>query len=150
MKELRGSAGATVAASVHDCRALLLDIEGYPRWYPDVVRRVSIVRPAADGAPVLARTTVHLGVGPIRRDFDLMMAITSESLNVVRLSRAAHDADDPEELSVTWRIREAPPSETELAVEVRARLEVSRFLPLQGIGDLVAQGFASAARRALG
>lgn len=149
MKELRGSASATVAASVQDCLALLLDIEAYPQWYPDVVRRVEIARPATDEEPVLARTTVHLGVGPIRRDFNLVMEVSSGTPDLVRLTRAAHDASDPEELSLTWHVIGKGLRETELAVEVRARLELPRLLPLQGIGDLVAQGFVSAARQAV-
>jgi Polyketide cyclase / dehydrase and lipid transport len=150
MKELRGSATAEVSASPDECVALLEDIEGYPSWYPDVVRRAEIVRPSGDGGPTQARTRVHLGVGPIQRDFDLLMEVTSETGGVIRLARIGHDDADSEELSATWRIGAGSPGgRTRIAVDVTARLEVPRLLPLGGIGDAVARDFVSAAAREL-
>lgn len=150
MKEFRGEAGTGVDASAGQCLTLLLDIEGYPSWYPEVIRRAEVVRPASDDAPPLAQTTVHLGVGPVRRDFELLLALTSEDGPLVRLTRVGHHAADPEELSLTWRIEDhLPPSGTRLTVAVSARLEVPRLLPLQGLGDVVAKGFVSAAAQAL-
>ena len=150
MKELRGIASARVAASADECLALLLDIERYPDWYPEVIRQVEIVSAATHEAPAVAQTTVHLGVGPVRRDFRLLMEISSEAGQIVRLTRARRQADDPEELSVTWRIEGGSrPGETDLAVELSARLDAPRLLPLTGLGDVVAHGFVSAAAGAL-
>lgn len=150
MKKLRGSASAAVPASADECLALLLDIELYPSWYPEVIRRTEIVGPASRQAPVVARATVHLGVGPVRRDFALVLELRSEARNVVRLTRVRDDARDPEELSLTWRIADPPAGPpTGLAVELSAHLDVPRLLPVQGLGDVVAQGFVSAAARAL-
>jgi hypothetical protein len=150
MKELRGSASAGVATSADHCLAFLQDIEGYPRWYPEVVRRAEIARPSVRDRPVRARTTVRLTLGPVRRDFDLLIEMSPRAERVVRLTRVGHDADDPEELSVTWRIDDGPsPGTIRLTVEVSARLEVPRLLPTQGVGDAVARGFVSAAARAL-
>lgn len=149
MKELQGSASASVVASRADCLALLQDIESYSSWYPEVVRQATIVRPA-DGGRIVARAIVHLGVGPVSRDFDLLVEMTSDGRRVVALTRVRHDAADTEELSVRWRIDDgASADRTQLAVEVRARLEVPRLLPLQGVGDAAARGLASAAARAL-
>lgn len=150
MKELQGSATAEVSASPEACLALLQEIERYPNWYPDVVRRVEIVRPAEAGAPIRARTTVHLGIGPIKRDFNLLMEVSSEAGRIVRLARVKDETSDAEELSATWRIDDGPPgSRTRLTVEVSARLEVPRLLPLHGLGDAVAGDFVAAAARAL-
>lgn len=149
MKELRGNASDEVAASPGDCLALLHDIERYPSWYPDVVRQVTIVRPAGDAAPIAARTTVHLGIGPIQRDFNLLMEVSSEAGRIIRLARVKDGSSDAEELSATWRIDDGTPGRTRLAIEVSARLEVPRLLPLHGLGDAVARDFVSAAARAL-
>jgi ribosome-associated toxin RatA of RatAB toxin-antitoxin module len=149
MKELRGNATSEVAASPEECLALLQDIERYPSWYPDVVRRVTVVRPAGVGAPVAARTTVHLGIGPIRRDFNLLMEVSSEAGRIIRLARVKDGTSDAEELSATWRIDDGSRGRTRLTVEVSARLEGPRLLPLHGLGDAVARDFVSAAARAL-
>src|SRR5581483_7918013 len=119
MKELQGEASAEVAASAQECLALLEDLERYPSWYPEVVRRVQIVSPEADRAPVQARTTVHLGIGPIQRDFNLLMQLSSEAGRVIRLARVKDEASDAEELSATWRIEDRSPGDrTRLTVEV--------------------------------
>lgn len=151
MKELRGNATAEVDGSPEECLALLGDLARYPNWYPEVVRRVQIISSDQDGAPVRARTTVHLGIGPIQRDFNLLMEISSEAGRIIRLARVKDGASDAEELSATWRIDDrSPGGRTPLTVEVSARLEVPRLLPLRGVGDAVARDFVSAAARALG
>ena len=151
MKELGGTASAEVSASPEECVALLKDLERYPSWYPEVVRRVEVVRPAEGERSAQARTTLHLGIGPVRRDFNLLMEVNNVGGRVVRLSRVGHGSGDSEELSATWRIAEGPPGgATRITVEVLARLDVPRLLPLSGIGDAVARDFVSAAARALG
>ncbi len=150
MKELQGNASAEVAASPEECLALLGDLERYPSWYPEVVRRVQLLSPEGDRAPVRARTTLHLGIGPIQRDFNLLMELSSEAGRMIRLARVKDEAADAEELSASWRIEErSPAGRTRLSVEVRARLEVPRLLPLRGVGDAVARDFVAAAARAL-
>jgi hypothetical protein len=147
MKELHGRASATVPAPAADCFVLLLDVESYPSWYAEVVRSVRTMERDAGGAPTLAATTVHFGLGPLARDFDLVMTITSEQDRSVRLTRVRHDSADPEELSLHWQIDPGQP--TELALELVARLDVPRLVPLTGLGDAVAQGFVEAAQRQL-
>jgi hypothetical protein len=136
-----------VTATPGDCFALLLDVEGYPAWHPEVVLSARTLERQAGGAPALAATTVHLGLGPLARDFDLLMKITSEPERSVRLARVRHDSSDPEELSLHWQIDPSRP--TGLALELSARLDVPRLVPLAGLGDAVAQGFLEAAQREL-
>jgi hypothetical protein len=150
MRELRGSASAVVTASPEECQVLLLDIERYPEWYPEAIRRADVVREADATTPARARTTVHLGVGPVQRDFDLLMEVTSEPGPVVRLVRVGQHGADPEGFSVVWRIDQgSPPGATRLSVDLSAHLDVPRLLPTHGVGDAVARGFVSAAARAL-
>lgn len=144
MKDLRGQAAGTVAASGPECFALLLAIERYPAWYPEVIRGAEVTQRGADGRPSAATATVHLGMGPLRRDFELTMEVTTIPDRLVRLSRVVHDPSDPEQFIVAWRIE--PPR---LTVELRAILDVPRLLPTQGVGDSVAQGFLAAARSEL-
>ncbi len=147
MKDLRGDAAAPVRASASECFALLAAIEAYPTWHPDVVRRAEVTGRDANGHPSLARATVHLGIGPVHRDFELNLEVSALPDKLVRLSRVARGASDPELFVLTWQIGRDP--DRRLAVELRARLEVPRLLPLQGIGDAVAQGFLAAAQAEL-
>ncbi|HZU60923.1 MAG TPA: SRPBCC family protein [Solirubrobacteraceae bacterium] len=147
MKELRGQAAGPVSASGSECFALLLAIERYPAWYPDVVRRAEVTQRDSEGQPSQARATVHLGIGPVRRDFELNLQVTTVPERLVRLSRVPHAPSDPEQFVVAWQIDSGP--STRLAVELRASLEVPRLLPLQGIGESVAQGFLAAAQAEL-
>ncbi len=147
MRELRGSAAAPVSASDSGCFALLVDIERYPEWHPDVVRRATVTRRDADGRPARASTTVHLGIGPLRQDFSLDIEVATIPNRQVRLSRVPHDSRDPEQLMLAWQIEPGPT--TRLAIELRATLDMPGFLPVRGIGDSVAQGFVAAARAEL-
>lgn len=105
-----------------------------------------MVRAAGVQAPPLAQITLHAALGPLERDFHLLLEVVTES-QLVRLSRVPNEPSDPEELELTWRF--TGEDVTELAVEIDARLDVPRLVPLQGVGDTVAHGFLAAARRAL-
>src|SRR5438552_4900395 len=96
MKELRGTASAQVGASPEECFALLCDVEGYPRWYPEAVRRVELVERSGDGLPAKARAQLHVAYGPLVRDFDLLLSVTTLRPVQVTLTRIAHDASDSE------------------------------------------------------
>jgi hypothetical protein len=143
MKDLRGSATTTVSAPVEDCIATLAAVDRYPDWYPDVIREVEVLEREGDGLPSRARTWVHLAFGPLAGDFRFEITVTVED-DAVILSRIPDSSSDPERLEVHWRL--AP---GQLGVELAARLEVPRLLPVGGAGDSVAQGFADAARRGL-
>lgn len=148
MKDLRGDAAAPVPGSRSECFQLLAAIERYPEWHPDVIRQAEVTQRDADGQPEMARAIVHLGIGPVRQDFPLVLEVTSMPEREVRLTRVRHDASDAERFSLRWQIEAGPP--TRLTIELRARLDVPRLLPLGGVGGSVAQGFLAAAQAELG
>lgn len=145
MKDLSGNASATVAAPLASCLALVESVEGYPSWHPDVVRAVDVLERDASGTATTVHTELHLSQGPLSRDFDLVMAVDVQRPSAVRLTRIANDPNDDERFEVVWSL-----AERRIALDLKARLAVPRFLPIGGIGDAVAQGFVTAAVRALG
>jgi len=147
VKELGGSAQTAVDASREACFELVSDVERYPSWNPELIRRIEVLEVHSDGRPTRVRTTVHVAAGPVTRDFDLVMDVEYSGQDAVSLSRVPHEAGDPEQFEVVWRIRDGTP--TSLAVELSAQLEVPRLLPLGGVGDRIAQEFLEAAKREL-
>ena len=144
MKDLSGSASASVAAPLENCLALVESVEAYPSWYPDVVRSVDVLERDPDGAATKARTDLHLSQGPLSRDFQAVMAVEVQRPTRVRLHRIPHHPGDEERFEVIWTLAEG-----QIALELLASLPVPRLLPIGGIGDSVAQGFVAAAVRAL-
>ncbi len=149
MKELRGVASALVPTPLPQCLALLQAVDEYPVWYPEVVRAVDVRERDAYGVPTRAQTALHISVGPVTKDFDLLMAVTVEPPAIVKLAKVGGDA----KFEVVWRLTEGDATRIEL--ELDASLDVPRFLPLGDVGNSVAQGFVSAAsaelaRRAAG
>jgi ribosome-associated toxin RatA of RatAB toxin-antitoxin module len=147
MKELSASASATVAATPEACTQLLAAVDRYPDWYPDVIREAEVLERAADGTPERVRATVHVALGPIARDFRLVLLVAVEPGRRVTLSRVPHEPPDEERFELAWNVDVGPP--TTLRLELAAQLEVPRFLPVGGVGAPLAQGFVDAARRAL-
>jgi ribosome-associated toxin RatA of RatAB toxin-antitoxin module len=147
MKQLHGTAGATIPAPIEECFELLDAIDGYPRWYPEVVQEAEVLERDGGGRPIRARATLHVSVGPLARDFHLELHVSTSSPTVVRLARIPHHAGDHEEFEVLWKLEGK--DETVVALELHANLSVPRLLPLTGVGDSLAQGFVAAAARAL-
>ena len=141
MKELRGGASAGTRANPARCLALLSDLEGYGRWYPDLVRRVEPL----DGDR--ARALLRVAWGPVNRDLEVTLAVKREERRI-RLIREAHERSDNERFEVTWNI-EPVGAGSRLDLSLDAALDVPRLLPLGGIADAVAQGFVQAAAREL-
>lgn len=139
MKELRGTATALVPAPMAQCLALVAAVDEYPAWYPDVVRAVEVLERDAGGLPSRAQTELHLSVGPLTKDFDVLMAVTVVPPATVKLVKVGGNA----KFDVTWRLHNG--DNTRLTLDLDANLDAPRFLPLGGIGDSVAQGFISAA-----
>jgi ribosome-associated toxin RatA of RatAB toxin-antitoxin module len=139
MKELRGTAAALVPAPLEDCLALVQAVDAYPEWHPDVVRSVEVLERDTQGVPSRARTQLHLSVGPLTKDFELLMAVTVRAPTTVKLVKVGGNA----KFDVAWHLQDG--ENTRLALELEANLDAPRFLPLGGIGDSVAQGFVSAA-----
>ncbi len=146
MKELHGTAAQVVPAPFEECLTLLRAVDGYPGWCPEVVRDVKVLERDARGQPIRARTKLHVSRGPLVKDFDLVMAIVVEPLGTVKLARVASD-QSPNRFDVTWRLRDGEGTRIELFLN--ATLTVSRFLPVGGIGNAIAERFVAAAGRAL-
>ena len=143
MKDLRGSATAAVRATPEQCIAVVAAVDRYPVWYPDVIREVEVVERDAQGMARRARTRVHLAMGPLAKDYRFEITVSVEPSGVV-LARVPDTASDPERLEIHWQVRPR-----QLGVELAARLDVPRFVPLGSAGDSGAQGFVEAARRVL-
>lgn len=147
MKELHGSAATTVAASAEQCLALLEAVDGYPTWYPEVVRHAEVLERDDQGHPTVAQAKLHVSAGPLVRDFSLRLAVGREPPGTVRLERIPHDRSDPEEFRVTWHVEDG--AQARIRLDLDANLSVPRLLPLGGIGESLAQGFVDAAARAV-
>jgi ribosome-associated toxin RatA of RatAB toxin-antitoxin module len=139
MKELRGTATELVPVPIAQCLALVRAVDEYPAWYPNVVQAVDVVERDAGGLPSRARTKLHVSVGPLTKDFDLLMAITFAPPGTVKLVKVGGTA----KFDVTWRLDDG--DRTRITLDLDANLDAPRFLPLGGVGDSVAQGFISAA-----
>jgi len=148
MKELTGSAAATTDATPEQALALLEAIDRYPTWHPRVVKEAEVLERDAQGDPTKARAKLHVERGPLTRDFDLLMTVNVDrSSGTIKLSRIAHEPGDPERFDVTWQVGGGPP--TPVRLDLAANLDVPRLIPLGGVGDSLAEGFVSAATRAL-
>jgi len=147
VKELRGSASASVGAPIEDCFELLIALDRYPAWYPDAVREVEVVRRGSDDEPVMARATLHAAIGPVAREFHLLLAVEAHRPQTVRLTRVPHDSGDRERFEVTWRLEQA--AGTRILVALSANLSLPRLLPVGGVGEAMAGGFVRAAAKAV-
>jgi hypothetical protein len=65
---------------------------------------------------------------------------------MVKLTRVT-DHPTNQEFNATWRLR--PAGSTRLALELDAKLRVPWYIRAGGIGDAIAEGFVTAASRAL-
>ena len=146
MKALRGSAATAVAATPEACFELVAAVDGYPTWYPEVIRSAEVQERDSAGRPSRARAKVHVAAAGLARDFDLLLDVALEEGREVRLTRVKNEPSDPERFQVVWRIAASPA--TRLELELAAALDVPRLVPLGGVGDRLAQGFVDAARRA--
>lgn len=126
-------------APLAQCLALVEAVDDYPVWYPDVVRSVEVLERDAAGVPSRAQTKLHLSVGPVTKDFDLLMAVTVKPPGTVTLAKIGGSA----KFDVVWRLTDG--ESTRIELELDANLDVPRFLPLGDVGNSVAQGFVSAA-----
>jgi hypothetical protein len=147
VKELTGRASGTTNATPEQGVALLAAVDRYPDWYPDVVKQVEVLERDAGGQPTQVRCKLHVERGPMTRDFDLVMDVRVEAPVLVKLSRVPNERGDAEKFEVTWSLDAGGP--TRIGLDLVADLDVPRFLPLGGVGDSMAEGFVSAATRAL-
>jgi ribosome-associated toxin RatA of RatAB toxin-antitoxin module len=145
-REFRGEAAEVVTASVEDCFAVLAAVDRYPEWCPDVVREVDVLDRGADGHPISVRMTMHVARGALVREFNLFLAIVLEPPGTVKLTRVT-DHPTNQEFNATWMLR--PASSTRVALELDAKLRVPWYIRAGRIGDAIAEGFVTAACRAL-
>ncbi len=143
LKELSGNASIALSVSPQRMLELLRAVDAYPAWFGERIREVTVVEHGADGLPSVVRATLRVEVGPFAQDVHAMLRVSSDQRGVT-LTRVQHEPDDPEELVVSWAV--APSS---LSVELSARLDVPRLLPLGGVGESIARDFVQAAARAV-
>lgn len=146
MKEFHGTATQVVAAPVEDCLSLLRAVDGYPTWFPEMVRDVEVLQRDASDQPTRARTKLHVARGPLVHDFDLLMAIAVEPPGTVKLSKVTSDRS-PSRFDVTWSLQAA--ESTRIELNLSATLSVSERVPVGDIGNAIAEQFVAAASRAL-
>jgi hypothetical protein len=147
MKPLSATAATAVRADPAECLRLLEAVDRYPSWYPEVVRKVTVLARDDGSRPSKVEARLHVSRGPLSRDLELMLAVSVDGLSVVRLTRLPYDPTDAEEFELIWRVQAG--TETRIALELTANLDLPRALPLGGLGEAMAQGFVSAAGRAL-
>ena len=147
MKEITGSAAGTTGATPEQAFALLEAIDGYPTWYPEVIKEAEVLERDAQGRPTRARTKLHIERGPLTRDFNLRMSVMDDPIITIKLSRIPNEPSDKERFDVTWRVEGGHP--TRIRLDLLADLSVPRFVPVGDVGDALAQGMVSAATRAL-
>ncbi|MGO9750125.1 MAG: SRPBCC family protein [Solirubrobacteraceae bacterium] len=148
MKQLHATASATTRASLEQCFELLSTIEEYPRWYPGGVLSAQSLEHDADGLPTKAHAILHLGQGPLIKQFPLHLSVIIERLATIELRRMPEHPRDDEQLSVFWRLSEVARTRR-IDVELRAHLAVPRFLPIGGMAESLARNFVDAAVGAL-
>jgi hypothetical protein len=145
MKDLHGTAATVVAAPLDQCRTLFEAVDRYPTWYPEAVREVDVLERDSSGRPTKVRAKLHLARGPLVKDFNLVLAVVSEPPGTIRLTRIADSGSS--QFGVTWRLREE--RGTRIDLDLAASMPVPRFVPVGGVGDAIAEGFITAATRAL-
>ncbi|MGZ4180255.1 MAG: SRPBCC family protein [Solirubrobacteraceae bacterium] len=146
MRELQGSAFAAVDAPPDKCMALLEAVDRYPEWHLDVVQEVEVLA-RNDGHPTRVRTKLHLARGPLVKNFTLVMAVASDRMRQIKLTKVRDVDSGPEQFEVTWLVEDTAP--TLIRLDLSASLDVPRFLPVGGVGDGMAEGFVAAAVKEL-
>ena len=125
---------------------MLRAVDGYPTWFPEMVRDVEVLQRDAADQPTGARTTLHVARGPLVHDFDLVMAIAVEPPGTVKLSKVTSDRS-PSRFDVTWSLQAA--ESTRIELDLSATLSVSELVPVGDLGHAIAEQFVAAASRAL-
>lgn len=148
MKQLGGSASGMTGAALDDCLALLVALDRYPTWHPQVVRSAEVLERDELEQPRKGRALLHVQHGPLVHDFDLLLRISVDRPTTVSLTRIANERSDAEGFAATWSLQ--PGERTRIQLDLRANLDVPRFLPVGGVGNSMAAEFVAAAVRALG
>lgn len=149
MKDLSATATGVAATPIERCYAHLLDVERYPQWYPDGAKRVTVLERDPDGVALRVDAVLAAVAGPLRKEFPVRLAVERSAPERIALARVADDRGDHELLTIAWALRARGDAETEITVELGARLDVPPFLPIDPVAREVANGFLQAALRSL-
>jgi ribosome-associated toxin RatA of RatAB toxin-antitoxin module len=145
MKDIQATATGVSQTPIDQCFALLREIEKYPDWYPDGAKSVDVLERDADGAALKVDAVLAAVAGPLRKSFDVRLTVLAERPTRIALARVADDRGDHEALTIAWSLRELSPAETEVTVEMVARLDLPPFLPIDPVAREAANGFLQAA-----
>jgi polyketide cyclase/dehydrase/lipid transport protein len=149
MKRIDGTASSVVAAPPQRCFGLVAAIDRYPSWNGELVREVEVLAWTGDASPARARLAIHVAQSPFGKDHELILDVHTEPARVVHLTRLPADGSDRDQLAISWRIDGE--RATRLSLDFRATTSmVPSFLPLPGVGNLIAQHLLEIAVRALG
>jgi hypothetical protein len=110
---------------------------------------VSVLERDGNGLATQVRATLRVALGPLKDDYELVIAVARPADNGVVLERLPNDPSDHELFQVSWWFAAADDERTTIRLEIDGQLDVPRFLPLHGIGDKLASGFVQALCRAL-
>lgn len=136
---------------VETCFALIAAVDRYGAWL-DIVREVEVRERAQDGRPVKVLAQLHIAQSPIRKDFNVILSVTTDGHEAVRLTRVPEDSSDRDQLSLNWSLRsnEGSNGGTRIGLEFEAAASfLPQFLPLGGVGDTIAETVLVAATTAL-
>lgn len=143
MKEIRGTARASVSAAQEDCFSLLAAVDRYPEWSGDLVREVHVLKLDGEGLPRTARAILRVA----HRSLELLVESHAEHPETVRLTRVPNEPSDQERLDLTWRLHQN--GRTVIAVDFHALVSfLPRLMPVGGVGDQIARGLVEAAAKA--
>jgi ribosome-associated toxin RatA of RatAB toxin-antitoxin module len=145
MKEITATATGTAQAPIERVYDHLLDVQRYPDWYPDGVKSVEVLERGADGNAAKIDAVLAAVAGPLRKSFDVRLSVEPVRPTLVALTRQADERGDHEALTITWLLTSIAEQETEITVEMSARLDVPMFLPVDPVAREVANGFLQAA-----
>jgi ribosome-associated toxin RatA of RatAB toxin-antitoxin module len=148
VKELHGQSAGEVEAPPEHCFELLADVEGYPAWYPQTIRRAEVMQRDGEGRPERALVTLHVAHGPLVHDFDLLLDVRAHHPDHVELVLVREDPSDRERFEVRWQITPGA-ARTRMDLRLYANLPVPRLVPVGGAFDGIASGFLNAAVGAL-
>ncbi len=145
MKELTATATGVTAAAIDRVYARLVDVEHYPDWYPDGAKSVTVLERDADGLPTRVDAVLAAVAGPLRKQFDVRLAVERTRPTSVALARVPDERGEHELLTIGWQLRDLGPDGTEVTVNLGARLDMPMFLPIDPVAREVANGFLQGA-----
>ncbi len=148
MKDISGSAIASVPVSARRCFELLITVEEYPSWIGDYVREVHVLERDPRGRPARARAVVHVAQSPFGKDFTVDVEVSPESSRTIRVTRIPVGPEDEDRLELVWHVE--PGASATVAVEFAAQVSaLPGWLPVGDAGDTIARAALQAAADAL-